>query len=1051
MTTNKSSQVSSASTVSTQTSQFHRDLLAASARGNEDKVRSVLKEGTPWNSSKDQDALRKALQKASARDNLNIIDLLLSTGAEVDAQTEDEFPALFRAAQSGQTAVVTELLCQRPDLEARDRNGQSPLFVASVKGYADVVQILLARGAAVDAPDKDERTPLLALAADKSGALTWTSGASEIVRLLVSHGSNVNFKDRIGRTPLLWAATNGHYDLVRTLLETGADVFAANNRGRTALHLAVDSTDTTHTGEIMKLLLHYQANVHAVSDGGWTPLHNAAQKGLTSVVERLLEAGASINARLSNGMTALHWAAFNGFEDVVNVLMSEQEADLNIKDGFGRAPWLCAAEQGHYQLIELLSPVRNSHRLSSTVQDACKAFTATVVEFKEFGEKQRKFKHSVYDVLYGWNQKNGRPKVPTWTSSAGAQNDFKWIHLPTNNIAWVETLLIKWFIESGCRDLESYKALTKCFEQEHRGPLPHANFMRPYCQRISSLHPSEEPGLEADLLDIRPSPVRRSESNLSQMTITQRVPGGDGKIVLFMPYLHYETDEGRQKMTDAMKLIGVADESASSSSSPNMLLLQAYLRGKTKIHPRRTLDQFFYHGLDTSARDRDQVVYRYCENHGHQRKIFMVDQLWLFILGKDLVVTCFPGRWEHQTRDPLNVLDGIMEEMNAKTRPAIRSAYDLAILISSRCSGMFSRHRSDDQNYQFLDMFESSVGRVTEELTQLFHHFEEASTQSRQWLRPKRRHQLLKRSKDGHESFDPLLDIRAETSLLTEVRDIRDELNILTMVLNSQLFTLGDFRNCLVDELSNDRYGSNKKVSSFVMDIRKRTLDQERRLKVHKRDIDAMDEQSERLYKSLRDLLDLKQKHSNALEARFSSEQALAAAREGQTVMVFTIVTIIFMPMSFIAAYFGISMDSYGDSLPDSYVATWTFGGGLAISVLFILMAFTVVDITKAVETFYSFTKRRLNTEAQSPNQSTEAQPLYRTLTPEKDRSVETVVYRGEGNEDSSPGKIYREYSKASGVSVMTRTLSHISSWQGTPKEDVEKQAARGRGDYLYP
>lgn len=108
----------------------------------------------------------------------------------------------------------------------------------------------------------------------------------------------------------------------------------------------------------------------------------------------------------------------------------------------------------------------------------------------------------------------------------------KLTHFP--QIAWVETLLIKWFIESGCRDLETYKALTKCFEQEHRGPLPHANFMRPYCQRISSLHPSEEPGLEADLLDIRPSPVRRSESNLSQMTITQRVPGGDGKIVLFV-------------------------------------------------------------------------------------------------------------------------------------------------------------------------------------------------------------------------------------------------------------------------------------------------------------------------------------------------------------------------------------------------------------------------------------------------------------------------------------------------------------------------------------
>lgn len=277
------------------------------------------------------------------------------------------------------------------------------------------------------------------------------------------------------------------------------------------------------------------------------------------------------------------------------------------------------------------------------------------------------------------------------------------------------------------------------------------------------------------------------------------------------------------------------------------------------------------------------------------------------------------------------------------------------------------------------------------------------------------------------------------------------------MVINAQLFTLGDFRTCLIDELSSDRYGSSKKVNTFVMDIRKRMLDQERRLKVHKRDIDAMDEQSERLYKSLTDLLDLKQKHSNALEARFSSEQALAAAKEGQTVMVFTIVTIIFMPMSFISSYFGISIDSFGDSLPDAYVATWTFGGGLAISVLFILMAFTVVDITKAVETFYSFSKRRLNTDVPPSQAGLETQPLYRSITPTKAGSNQTIVYSGEADDGGSPGKMYREHSKVSGASVMTRTMSHISSWQGTPnwqgtpKDDVEKQAGRGRGAYLYP
>lgn len=85
-----------------------------------------------------------------------------------------------------------------------------------------------------------------------------------------------------------------------------------------------------------------------------------------------------------------------------------------------------------------------------------------------------------------------------------------------------------------------------------------------------------------------------------------------------MPYLHYETDEGRQKMMDAVRDVRneLSGEPASPTQSPNTLLLQAYLPGKPRIHPRRTLDQFFYHGLDTSARDRDQVVYRYCESHG---------------------------------------------------------------------------------------------------------------------------------------------------------------------------------------------------------------------------------------------------------------------------------------------------------------------------------------------------------------------------------------------------------------------------------------------------
>ncbi len=67
-------------------------------------------------------------------------------------------------------------------------------------------------------------------------------------------------------------------------------------------------------------------------------------------------------------------------------------------------------------------------------------------------------------------------------------------------------------------------------------------------------------------------------------------------------------------------------------------LFRGYLKpyipgGVPALQPRRTLDQYFYTHLDTTAhRDRDQVVYRYTKNSSQVPKMFMVDQLWLWVI-----------------------------------------------------------------------------------------------------------------------------------------------------------------------------------------------------------------------------------------------------------------------------------------------------------------------------------------------------------------------------------------------------------------------------------
>lgn len=99
----------------------------------------------------------------------------------------------------------------------------------------------------------------------------------------------------------------------------------------------------------------------------------------------------------------------------------------------------------------------------------------------------------------------------------------------------------------------------------------------------------------------------------------------------------------------------------------NVHLLRGYAvaeeDGQVPLQPRRTLDQYFYSHLDNTARrDKDQVVYRYTKNE--EPKIFMVDQMWLWIINgglshpnhsrltkstdtatPDTLITCIPNRW----------------------------------------------------------------------------------------------------------------------------------------------------------------------------------------------------------------------------------------------------------------------------------------------------------------------------------------------------------------------------------------------------------------------
>lgn len=95
---------------------------------------------------------------------------------------------------------------------------------------------------------------------------------------------------------------------------------------------------------------------------------------------------------------------------------------------------LCAVEKGHMDLAKMLSPAHAADRLSGEARKACGKFEATVVDFKQSAKKQQVYKHSVYELLYDWENK-GKPKVMTLGKIVKSQLEFRWIHLPANNVS----------------------------------------------------------------------------------------------------------------------------------------------------------------------------------------------------------------------------------------------------------------------------------------------------------------------------------------------------------------------------------------------------------------------------------------------------------------------------------------------------------------------------------------------------------------------------------------------------------------------------------------
>ena len=183
--------------------------------------------------------------------------------------------------------------------------------------------------------------------------LSWACerGYAEIVKILIDGGADVNPLHTRCNSPLIEAASARleHVDIVALLLDSGADVNTANNNGETALSKAAESGHE----KTVNLLLQHDVDVNAADMWGRTALMKAARNGHIGVVKSLIEKKAAVDTTDGEGETAVMKASSRGHIKILSLLL-DSGADVNTADNNGETAVMKAALRGWFETVRFL-------------------------------------------------------------------------------------------------------------------------------------------------------------------------------------------------------------------------------------------------------------------------------------------------------------------------------------------------------------------------------------------------------------------------------------------------------------------------------------------------------------------------------------------------------------------------------------------------------------------------------------------------------------------------------------------------------------------------
>lgn len=292
------------------------------------------------------------LQAAARKGYTNLVDVLVRYGATIDLLTpsgvgDTKLNALHWACANDHCMVVEILLDSGANIDALSSHQDTPLLLALQNKHYQVARILIERGCNLTASETSGTSALI---------LASSRGALDIVHLLLQKGARVDKQNAEGLTALHWATSWGHEQVIKELLHSGANPSIRCKQGALALNVAARRGNAS----ITQMLLEAGADPNEYDGSGCAAIHHAADVGCVKVIETLLDHGANIDLPVSEQSltiarytTALSIGARHGKLEAVKSLI-ERGANIEVENAIHMVPLQSAAKAGRFDVVRFM-------------------------------------------------------------------------------------------------------------------------------------------------------------------------------------------------------------------------------------------------------------------------------------------------------------------------------------------------------------------------------------------------------------------------------------------------------------------------------------------------------------------------------------------------------------------------------------------------------------------------------------------------------------------------------------------------------------------------